>query len=396
MTIDILEAAHPFNEFVVKIAGRCNLNCSYCYMYNLADQSYGIQPKLMDDVIFFTLIDKIAAYTQLHSLESIGIVLHGGEPLLLPKKRFDRFVKYARERIESQGCAVTLGIQTNGTLIDDEWISLFAENDVLVGISVDGPELYHDIFRVDHAGKGSYKAVMDGIKKIKDHPDGELVFSGILSVINTDIDPKSYYEFLKEIDPPSANLLLPKANHAFPPAKKENSYGDWLVKVLQAWLADDNPYLRIRIFENALRLFLGGKAHDEGLGTDPVGLLVIETNGDLEPSDNLKPCGDGFTKTGLNIITNEIDDALNIPLIHTARKLSKVLCESCQTCEFVQICGAGQAVERYSEINGFDNPSVYCEDYKKLYQHMYAWLIENLPKDIIEEAQHSAADHQYA
>lgn len=327
-----------FSEFVVKVASRCNLNCSYCYMYNMADQSYLDQPKFMSEVVQDALTERLLRHARQHGLERVFVIFHGGEPLLFGKERLRRFSSHLSDALTRNGIDVSFGMQSNGTLIDEEWVDLLAEQHVSIGISLDGPERYHDAFRVDHSGRGSFAEVMRGIQVLKSHRRGGEVFAGVLAVMNTAIPPREFYDFVAGINPPAVNVLFPHSNYAFPPAPVPVQYGDWLKELFDLWFEDDRPEMRIDIFANALRLFFGGAYSGEGLGTEPNGLIVIETNGDIEPSDNLKPCGHNFTKTGLNVLRNELDEALEVPLIGLARKTSGYLCSACQACEFVQVC----------------------------------------------------------
>src|SRR5580693_6073961 len=81
------DGAIPFSTFVVKVASRCNLNCSYCYMYNLADQTYRGQPAVMSGAVTAAMARRIASHASRHGVPSVHVILHGGEPLLLGRHR---------------------------------------------------------------------------------------------------------------------------------------------------------------------------------------------------------------------------------------------------------------------------------------------------------------------
>jgi uncharacterized protein len=351
-------------------------------MYNMADKSYLSQPKFMSEAIQDAFAERLVKHAQKHKLDLVFIVLHGGEPLLFGKERLRRFTAHVSATLARNGVDVSFGMQSNGTLIDEEWVDLLADQQVTVGISLDGPEHYHNIFRVDHSGRGSFARVMQGIHTLQNHRRGSDVFAGLLAVMNTSIPPKDFYRFIKRVNPPAVNVLFPHANYAHPPAPMTVPYGEWLKELFDLWYRDDIPEMRIDLFANALRLIFGGAFGGEALGAEPISLVVIETNGDIEPSDNLKPCGHNFTKTGLNVLRNNLDDALKIPLIDMACKTSGYLCSTCKRCELVSLCGGGQAVQRYSIKNGFDNPSIYCEDYKMILRHILQQVRESIPADL--------------
>ena len=153
-------SAH-INEFILKVASRCNLNCTYCYMYNKGDQSWMDRPRIMSDMTFCSTIINIAEHCRYFGLDHVSIMFHGGEPTLVGVDRFDRWCRIIRDSL--CGIDVKLAIQTNGTLLDARWVRALATHDVGVGISMDGPQELHDVARVDHQGRGSHTDVMTGI-----------------------------------------------------------------------------------------------------------------------------------------------------------------------------------------------------------------------------------------
>lgn len=139
---------------VVKVASRCNLNCSYCYMYNMGDNSYLMQPKVMSLKVVDKLIERILSHCQKHTIKNFEIVLHGGEPLLAGKDFFRKFVNKANERLVAEaGIGVKFVIQTNGLLLTEDWCKLFAELKIAVGVSLDGTPEDNDRYRIDHKVK---------------------------------------------------------------------------------------------------------------------------------------------------------------------------------------------------------------------------------------------------
>ena len=115
-------------------------------------------------------------------------------------------------------------------------------------------------------------------------------------------------------------------------------------------------------------------------------ILVIETNGGIEAVDVLKICGDGFTKTDANVSTHSFDDATQTPLAKIYRYSGSMLPKKCLACPISETCGGGYIPHRYSAANGFNNPSVYCNDLMKLITHIQNRVIENLPEEIVKEA----------
>lgn len=114
------------DTYIIKAASICNLNCSYCYYYNGADNSYLGRPKLLSHEIARLMVDKIIAHTAKHSITHIDLTLHGGEPLLVGKEAFVEMM-YEFDRIDQSGVATRRKIQTNAVLLDDTWIELLTD-----------------------------------------------------------------------------------------------------------------------------------------------------------------------------------------------------------------------------------------------------------------------------
>jgi uncharacterized protein len=153
-----------------------------------------------------------------------------------------------------------LHVQTNGLLLTDAFIDLFARHDVGVSISFDGP--VHDLNRVDRAGRGSHGRVLAGIARLIAHPAGERLFSGLLAVVDPASDPMAVYEALKATGAPSFDFLYRDGNYVTLPYGKHSpestEYGDWMIRLVNHYLSDPAPP-RIRILDDLMRLILGGR-----------------------------------------------------------------------------------------------------------------------------------------
>jgi uncharacterized protein len=168
---------------VFKIAQRCNLNCSYCYIYNRGDDSWRRRPAIVSDEVVEALGHRIAAHCEKHSLRRMTIALHGGEPLLVGKQRMQSIFDGLR------ACApqveLDIGVQTNGLLLDRGWLELFARNRVPIGISLDGPASINDRFRVHHDGRGTTAELLARLAELRSQgPQFDKLLGGVLCVIN--------------------------------------------------------------------------------------------------------------------------------------------------------------------------------------------------------------------
>jgi uncharacterized protein len=381
---------------VVKVASRCNLNCSYCYMYNMGDNSYLMQPKIMSDKVVDRLIERIYSHCKIHSISNYEIVLHGGEPLLAGKDFFRKFVTKANNRlVYDGGITVKYVLQTNGILLSDDWCKLFADLDIGVGVSLDGTPEDNDRYRIDHKGNGSYERIVKGLNIALQsvYYKEKRLGIGLLAVININSNPEMVYEHFKSLAVKYIDILLPLNNYDQPPVQPiptlglsvEAPYGDWMVRLFDIWVNDrDKKRLKIRFFEGIIKNIMGKNVSSDDYGTKKCEALVIETDGSIEAVDSLKVCGDGFTKAGATLFTHDFDEALQTPLANLYHLSHFKLPPKCMTCPVKEICGGGYLPNRYSQDNGFNNPSIYCEDLLKIISHIQNYLLDKLPKEFIQ------------
>ena len=249
----------PANEFILKIASRCNLNCDYCYEYNLGDESWRRQPKFMSLDTARHAVDRIIQHRQTHGLtEPIMVSLHGGEPMLAGAARVDSIAKLIRERLEPHA-PVELTMQTNATLVEPAMLTVLRNNRIAVGVSIDGPAGVNDRHRLDHARRSSFGATYTGIVALRDAG----VLSGLLSVIDVESEPLEVFDFVATLAVPQVDFLLPHHNWTRLPVRPggdRNAYGRWYAAIWGAWLNGRHSWMRIRYFEQIIRAPLGARS----------------------------------------------------------------------------------------------------------------------------------------
>ena len=359
------------SAIVLKVASRCNLNCSYCYIYNHEDQSWRTKPRFLDDATYEATLLAVRRYCEARPRATMAINYHGGEPTLIGPERFDRMARRAREVVGPFLSA--LAMQTNAVLLDERWLPVLREHQVHVGVSLDGPREIHDAVRVDHQGRGSYDGVVRGLRLLQ---DGGLR-PHVLAVINPGMSGHAAYAHVRALGVESMDFLLPDVSHD----NKLRLYGDrgatpvadFLIAAFDAWMDEDDPAVSVRLFTEVVTYLLGGEMVSDTFGNPRMGYLIVDTDGSIEALDALRVCDDGIARSGLNVREAGFDDlAGGLPLVHRAVEQGFPLPEACRFCPERELCGGGYLPHRYSRARGFDNPSVWCADILKFLAHVRA------------------------
>jgi uncharacterized protein len=359
----------PFREFIVKVHSRCDLSCDYCYMYEMADQSWRDQPRSMSPETAELTAQRIGEHAKAHRLPSVTLILHGGEPLLAGRDLISQLVTATR-RWAGPITTVDAVVQTNGVGLSDAYLKLFDELGVKIGVSLDGDAAGHDRHRQFASGRGSYAAVAAALGRLQRFPR---LYSGLLCTVDLRNDPVQTYQALADFAPPKIDFLLPHGTWAVPPPGRDpdparTPYADWLIEVFQHWYP--KPQTQVRLFQEIMQLLLGGASDSEIVGLAPARMVVIETDGSIEQEDTLKIAFAGAPATGLHLATDPLDAALLLPQIVARQVGVQALSAQCQGCPIHAVCGGGLYSHRYREGTGFLNPSVYCPDLMALISHI--------------------------
>jgi uncharacterized protein len=370
-------SAQAFRQFVVKMHSRCDIACDYCYVYEHADQSWRSRPVVVPDATIDRTAWRIGEHARAHRLDSVRVVLHGGEPLLAGPARISRISRRLRTELPPY-TRLDLRLQTNGVrLADDEALCrLLVDERIKVGISLDGDRTANDRHRLFRNGASSYDKVVRAARRIG-APRHRESFAGFLCTIDLGNDPVAVYRALVDLDPPRIDFLLPHATWDEPPPRQVGldlvpaPYADWLIRVFEQWTLDE-CLTPIRVFDSIRSALAGRGSLTEALGTEPSDLAVVETDGAIEQADSLKTAYDGAPATGFDVFRHSFDDA-SAHAGFAARRVDRAgLCAKCRRCEVVDVCGGGLYAHRYRRANGFDNPSVHCADLLKLIKHVDA------------------------
>jgi uncharacterized protein len=338
----------------------------------MADQAWREQPRLMSPAVIEMTAKRINEHVRSHSLPSVDIILHGGEPLLAGTQRLTELTGLLQAQISAR---VNFTVQTNGTLLRRPMLETLAELRIRVGVSLDGDAEATGRHRLYPSGRNSYNDVAAGLRLL-DSPEFREIYGGILCTIDVHNDPIATYEALLQFSPPVLDLLLPHANWSTPPP--DSGYTEWLIEVFERWYSAPVQETQIRLFAELIQLILGGPGAVESLGLAPATLIVVDTDGTIKQLDSLSSAYPGAADTGLHVLTSSFDDALEHPTTVARQIGADGLSAECRACPVMEICGGGLYPHRYRQGEGFRHPSVYCADLKKLITHVRERVVSDL------------------
>ncbi len=388
----------------------CNLNCEYCfYLEKQALFGAGEKYRMPDEVLSRFITNYIGS----QPTPVVEFVWQGGEPTLLGVDFFKRVIELQRPFVGTK--TITNSLQTNGTLLTDEWCDFLKKNNFMVGISLDGPKEVHDRYRRDHEGNGTFDRVMRGLKLLQKHGVDYNVMACVAR--ETAKHALDVYRFLKgegvefiQFTPVVERMpdedsrqyglrlagpaLLDKEEHrteVTPFTVIPGEYGDFLIAIYEEWVRNDVGRVFVMNFEWALNAWIGNPSpvcvHADRCGRS----LVIENNGDVYACDHsVYP----EYKLG-NIRTDTLAEM-------TARSLRSgfgsrketALPRWCTECEVLAACRGACPKHRFA-TTCYGEPGLHylCEGYRKFFLHIRKYchamtqLLENgLPASRIMDA----------
>ena len=368
----------------------CNLDCKYCF-YLEKEQLYPENEKwkMSDERLEVFVRDYIAAQPG----PEVTFAFQGGEPTLLGVNYFRKVVAFQKQY--AQGKTIANAFQTNGTLLNDEWGAFLAENNFLVGLSIDGPEDVHNANRVDKKGRDSYKDVIRGLNILRKH---KVEFNTLTCVNSVTVQhPKRIYKFLKsigskyiqfipiverEVDTAAAKLGLdfaappdletPPANreaprmsaHAVPAA----AYGDFLCKIFDTWIKRDVGKVYVQLFDVALGKWLGDSGglcyFSETCGR----ALAMEHDGDLYTCDHYV-----YPKYKLgNLMNTSLGSLADSPMAKAFGEAKRDrLPKYCRDCSVRFACNGECPKHRFTYTpDGEWGLNYLCPAYKQFFRHI--------------------------
>jgi len=369
----------------------CNLDCDYCF-YLEKQAFYGVEGNFrMPDEVLAAFIRR---YVEAQPTPVVEFVWQGGEPTLLGVEFFRRVIQLQRPFASLK--TISNVLQTNGTLLDDEWCRFLKQHQFIVGLSLDGPREIHDRYRKDRRGAGSFDAAMGGLKLLQRHGVEYNVMASVAR--ETARRPLEVYRFFKDqgiefiqfvpiIERlPAASeqdLGLSLAGPAALDREETNTavtpwtvlpeeYGDFLIAIYEEWVRNDVGQTFVMNFEWALNAWLGNPSpvctHAKQCGRS----VVIEHNGDVFSCDHHV-----YPEYRLgNILSDDLARMVDRSIRSGfGRSKDSSLPRWCHECEVLAACRGGCPKHRFVQSH-YDEPGLHylCAGYRKFFRHIRRYL----------------------
>jgi uncharacterized protein len=368
------KASRPYQIFAKPIGSICNLSCDYCYYLKKQSLYPGESSFRMPE-------DILEEYILQHIEASPGPVInfswHGGEPTLLGLDYFRKIVELQRKHRPSD-CRIINGIQTNGTLIDEDWCRFLAAEGFAVGISLDGPQELHDCHRLTKGGKPTHSQAMHGYELLRKYR----IACDILCVVHRHNvnHPTEVYRFFKQIKAIQIGFLPLVESRADINGGESSmtvpseAFGAFLCTIFDEWMSHDIGKVNIQIFEETARTALG-QEHTLCIFKKTCGdVPVIEHNGDFFACDHFV---DREHHLG-NIRATRLVDLIESPTQRAFGQLKwDPLPHYCLECDVLHLCNGGCPKDRILRTpEGEDGLNYLCEGYKRFFTHCRPFLEE--------------------
>ena len=350
---------------VVQPTPFCNIDCRYCYLPNRSSKA------VMAEATLSNLFSQVFASGW--AQDGLIVVWHAGEPLVLPVEFYRRAFALI-DRLKPPELVLTHAFQTNGTLIDDAWCAFFAEYQVGVGVSIDGPQRLHDVNRVTRAGRGTFAPTIAGIRRLRRHA----VPFHVISVLSPEslAAPREMFDFYvaEGIEQVCFNVEESEGDHlsrSFAAPAIADAYYDFLREFWRLAAAAPGKFAFIREIDEATRLVLRPEeAPCFNQMVEPFAIVSMDWAGNIATFSpellGLKNAAyDDFIIGNIN--RDRLVDMAERPVLARMAADIGAGVERCrQSCAYFSICGGGEPVNKLAENGSFDSTeTTYCRITKK-------------------------------
>jgi uncharacterized protein len=365
--------APPAFHLLVKPTGAiCNLNCEYCFYLS----KEGLYPGSHFRMSHGLLETYIRQLIEAHRAPEVTIAWQGGEPMLMGLDFFRRSITL-QQKYSKPHMIVHNTIQTNGVLLDDEWCDFFQEHDYLVGLSIDGPQARHNVYRTDKRGLPAFDRVMRALDCLKKH---KVKYNILATVHAANVnDPLKVYRFLRDHTGSPFFQFIPiverdnetgfqEGDRVSERSVTPEQYGKFLITIFDEWVRRDVGRVYVQIFDVALENWVGVPTTLCVFSPACGDALTMEHNGDLYPCDH-------FVEP--EHLLGNINDTPLIDLVASSRQRKfgqdkiDTLPRYCRTCEVRFACHGGCPKNRFIETpDGEPGLNYLCAGYKAFFKHI--------------------------
>ncbi len=360
-----LESKKPFAVIVKPVGSRCNLRCRYCYYLEKGKYSTHERQNRMS----FSLLEKLIRQTiEASPGPVVSFTWHGGEPTLAEIEFYEHAVTLQKKYLP-RGWQAWNNLQTNGTMLNNDWCRFIRDNHFDVGISVDGTEAVHNKNRVDMGGYDTYakvKASVIRLQKYGVNPD-------LLCTVTSDsaADPLSTYRSLRDFRTEWVQfipvLVVMPDGSLSPESVIPDAYGEFLVKIFDEWVTNDLGKCDVQLFAETSKVWAGGEAALCWM-TDTCGrILVVEEDGGVYSCDHFV---DSEHRLG-TMPGSRLETMMNSQFQRDFG-LSKRdrLTSQCRDCPWMNVCGGGCLKDRFGLSNTGEPGQYYlCYGLRRYFEH---------------------------
>jgi uncharacterized protein len=368
-------APEAFHLLAKPTGAICNLDCAYCFFLDKELLYPGSKFRMSDEL----LERYIQQLIESHQVDQVTVAWQGGEPTLMGLDFYRRAMEL-EERHSRPGMTFLNTMQTNGTLLDDEWCAFFKEHNFLIGISIDGPRELHDVYRVDKGGQPTFEKVMRGIRLLQKH-DVEYNILTTVNRVNGDY-PLEVYRFIRdeigadwmqfipvvERINDDGRTLYQEGTTVSERSVHSEQFGHFLSAIFDEWVHNDVGRIYVQTFEAALRNWLGMDQSGMCVFNETCGQgLAIEHSGDLYACDH-------FVEP--NYFLGNIQQEHMIELVASPQQLKfgqdklDSLPQYCLDCDVRFACHGECPKNRFIETpDGEPGLNYLCAGFKHLFHH---------------------------
>jgi len=363
----MLFSAREFQIFVKPAGPACNLDCAYCYYLDKA-VLFG------EDKVYHLSDEMLEIYPRQHMEATTEPVItfswHGGEPLRAGLN-FYRQAVALQKKYNHSGRKIVNGIQTNGTLINEEWCRFLAGEQFMVGVSIDGPEELHDIYRLTKDGKSTFKQVIRGYDQLVIHG----IDPEILCVVNAENVnfPMEVYRFFRQLGTPFITFIPLVEKQMTNPATVSlksvpaEAFGHFLCTIFDEWVRSDIGRVKVQLFEEATRTAF--KQPHTLCIFKPVcgGVPVVEHNGDFFSCDHFVT-PEHYLGNIREIALADLLDSDRQKAFGQAKLIT--LPKYCLECEVRDMCNGECPKNRFINTpDGEPGLNYLCAGYRQFFNH---------------------------